>query len=67
MRQQLQQVVDRYVNPGLDSAVRLELLGEIPSDPAVRECVQQRQLLLEVLPGAPAAVAMAAVATRMLA
>ena len=26
MRQQLQQVVDRYVNPGLESAVRLELL-----------------------------------------
>ncbi len=67
VRQQLQQVVDRYVNPGLDSAVRLELLGEIPSDPAVRECVQRRQLMLEVLPGAPAAVAMAAVATRMLA
>ena len=55
VRQQLQQVVDRYVNPGLDSPVRLELLGEVPADPAVREAVQRRQLLLEVLPGAPAA------------
>jgi flagellar biosynthesis protein FlhG len=67
VRQQLQQVVDRYVNPTLDSPVRLELLGEIPADAAVRECVQRRQLMLEALPGAPAAVAMGAVATRMLA
>ncbi len=66
VRQQLQQVVDRYVNAGLDSPVRLELLGEIPSDVAVRECVQRRQLMLEVLPGVPAAKAMVAVATRLL-
>ena len=46
VRQQLQQVVDRYVNPGLDSPVRLELLGEVPSDTAVRESVLRRQLLL---------------------
>jgi flagellar biosynthesis protein FlhG len=65
VRQQLQQVLDRYVNSGLDSPVRLELLGEIPSDPAVRECVQRRQLLLEALPGAPAAVALAGIAARM--
>ena len=66
VRQQLQQVVDRYVNPGLDSPVRLELLGEIPLDSAVRECVQRRTLMLDALPGAPAAVAMGAVATKML-
>jgi flagellar biosynthesis protein FlhG len=66
VRQQLQQVVDRYVNPNLDSAVRLELLGEIPADAAVREAVQRRQLLLETLPGAPAALAMTAVASRLL-
>ena len=65
VRQQLQQVVDRYVNPGLDSPVRLELLGEIPSDPIVRECVQRRQLMLEAMPGAPAAIAMLAVAARI--
>ncbi|MBA4178291.1 MAG: cobyrinic acid a,c-diamide synthase [Leptothrix sp. (in: Bacteria)] len=66
VRQQLQQVIDRYVNPGLDSAVRLELLGEVPSDLAVRESVQRRQLLIELMPGAPAAVGVAAVAARLL-
>jgi flagellar biosynthesis protein FlhG len=66
VRQQLQQVMDRYVNPGLDSPVRLELLGEVPSDASVRESVQRRQLLLDVLPGAPSAVALGAVATRMI-
>lgn len=65
VRQQLQQVVDRYVNPGLDSPVRLELLGEVPSDNAVRESVLRRQLMLEALPGTPASVALVAVATRM--
>ena len=65
VRQQLQQVVDRYVNPGLDRPVRLELLGEVPSDMAVRESVQRRQLLMEALPGTPAAIALVAVATRL--
>ena len=51
VRNQLQQVVDRYVNPQLDSPVRLELLGEVPSDTAVRDSVQRRQLMLEALPG----------------
>ena len=64
VRLQLQQVVDRYVNPQLDSPVRLELLGEVPADPAVRDSVQRRQLLLEHLPGAPAAVALLAVAAK---
>ena len=65
VRQQLQLVVDRYVNQGLDSPVRIELLGEIPVDAAVRDAVQRRQLLLEMLPGAPAAVALAAIAARI--
>ncbi|ODV04682.1 MAG: cobyrinic acid a,c-diamide synthase [Rubrivivax sp. SCN 70-15] len=66
VRQQLQLVVDRYVNPGLDSPVRLCLLGELPSDPAVREAVLRRELLFESLPGTAASVAMVAIATRML-
>jgi flagellar biosynthesis protein FlhG len=66
VRQQLQQVVDRYINPALESPVRLELLGEVPSDTAVRDSVLRRQLLLELQPGAPASVAIGAVATRML-
>jgi flagellar biosynthesis protein FlhG len=67
VRQQLQQVVDRYVNPALDGPVRLELLGEIPADRAVRECVQKRQLLLQTLPGAPAALALGGIAGKLLA
>ena len=66
VRQQLQQVVDRFVNPGLDTPVRLELLGEVPSDPAVRECVQRRQLLLESLPGTPAAMALVSAASKLM-
>ena len=67
VRQQLQQVVDRYVNPHIDGSVRLDLLGEVPSDPAVREAVQRRQLLLETFPGTPAATALVAAAARLLA
>jgi flagellar biosynthesis protein FlhG len=67
VRQQLQQVVDRYVSPMLDAPVRLDLLGEVLSDPAVRESVLKRQLLLEHLPGTPAAMGIVNVATRMLA
>jgi flagellar biosynthesis protein FlhG len=63
---QLQQVVDRFVNPGVATPVRLELLGQVPLDIAVRDSVLRRQLLLESLPGAPAALAVAAVATRLL-
>lgn len=67
VRQQLQAVVDRYVAPSLDAPVRLDLLGELPADPSVREAVLRRQLLLESLPGAPAAIAMVGIATRLLA
>jgi flagellar biosynthesis protein FlhG len=63
---QLQQVVDRFVNPGLSAPVRLDLLGQVPLDIAVRDSVLRRQLLLESLPGAPAALAVAAVAARLL-
>ncbi|MCU0967977.1 MAG: MinD/ParA family protein [Rubrivivax sp.] len=66
VRQQLQQVVDRYVNPSLDAPVRIELLGELPVDPCVRESVQRRALLLESQPGSPAAIAMVGLASRWL-
>jgi flagellar biosynthesis protein FlhG len=65
VRQQLQQVVDRYVNPALDEPVRLDLVGELPADAAVRDAVQRRELLAESSPGSPAAVAMAALAARL--
>ena len=77
LRAQLQKVVDQYVTPLVVpltddpvqpvQPVRLDLLGEIPIDPAVREAVQKRRLLLELLPGCPAAQAVGAIATRLLA
>jgi len=66
VRQQLQQVVDRYVSPGLDSPIQIDLLGELPNDSAVRDAVLRRQLLVETLPGAPAAVAVGQLATRLI-
>jgi len=65
IRGQLQLVIDRYVSPGLDAPVKLDFLGELPVDPAVREAVQRRQLLLELYPGSPAAQAMIALAARV--
>ena len=65
VRTQLQQVLDRYVSPNLDSPVRLELLGEVPADSAVREAVQRRQLLMQTAPGTPACVALVAAAARL--
>ena len=62
---QLQRVVDRFVNPAAAQAVRLDLLGEIPTDPVVREAAQKRQLLLEVYPGSAAAKAVMALAARL--
>lgn len=65
VHQQLQQVVDRFVNPGLARPVRLELLGQVPLDPAVRDTVRRRQLLLDALPGAPAALAVVELAAKI--
>ena len=64
---QLRQVIDRYVSPGLAEAVRLDLLGELPQDSAVREALQKRRLLLDAFPGATAAQALAAIAARLVA
>ena len=62
---QLQQVVDRFINPALATPLQLQLAGEVPLDPAVRDAVARRQLLLESLPGSDAAIAMLAVAGRL--
>lgn len=72
IRGQLQLVVDRFVTPmlaagdaGIKPGLKLELLGEVPLDPAVREAVQKRRLLLQLLPGSPAARAVEAIAARL--
>ncbi len=68
IRNQLQAVLDRFVTPALPEPkpVKLDLLGEIPTDTAVREAVQRRQLLVEVLPGSEAAKAVHALAGKLL-
>jgi flagellar biosynthesis protein FlhG len=65
VQHQLQQVVDRYVNPALGHSVQLDLMGEIPLDTAVRDAVVKRELLLEWQPGTPAAMALVAAATKI--
>jgi len=65
IRDQLQRVVDRFVNPDAEQRVKLELLGEIPIDPMVRAAVQKRQLLLETHPGSEAAKAVKALAAKL--
>ena len=68
IRNQLQLVVDRFVAPHIEPAdppIRLELLGEIPSDASVRDAVRKRHLLLEAMPGAPASRAVVAIAEKL--
>jgi flagellar biosynthesis protein FlhG len=67
IRGQLQQVVDRFVNTPGETPLKLELLGEVPNDPAVREAVQRRQLVLETMPGCAAATAVGLVAEKLMA
>jgi flagellar biosynthesis protein FlhG len=65
VRAQLQQVLDRFVNPQLAVPLQLSLLGEVPFDAAVRESVQRRALLLEHQPGNAASIALAAAAGKL--
>ena len=68
IRNQLQLVVDRFVAPQLEASsepLQLTLLGEIPSDASVREAVQKRALLIQTLPGTPAARAVLGIAEKL--
>lgn len=62
LAEQLQQVVDRFINAQLATAVKLVHLGHIPSDPAVRVAARKRRLLFVDTPDAPASKAVAALA-----
>jgi flagellar biosynthesis protein FlhG len=62
---QLQQVVDRFVAAPLGEPVTLPLLGDVPTDPAVRDAVKRRQLVVLTLPGSQAAQAIVALAARL--
>jgi flagellar biosynthesis protein FlhG len=45
--------------------VRLIHLGDIPSDPSVRQAIMRRQLLLQSMPGCPAAMAISQLAGKL--
>jgi len=62
---QLQQVIDRFVEPAVGEPVKLRLLGDVPLDPAVRDAVKKRQLVVESMPGTAAAQALVALAAKL--
>lgn len=62
---QLQQVLDRFVVTEPGRGVRLVHLADIPADPSVRQAVMRRQLLLQTMPGCPAALAITLLARKI--
>ena len=62
---QLQQVLDRFVSTDTARPVRLLHMGDIPADPAVRQAVMRRQLLMQATPGCPAGMAMSQLAQKI--
>ena len=62
---QLQQVLDRFVLAEPGKGVRLFHLADIPADPSVRQAVMRRQLLMQAMPGCPAALAITQLAAKM--
>ncbi|WP_324778988.1 MinD/ParA family protein [Thiobacillus sedimenti] len=63
--QQLQQVLDRFVATASGKPPRLVHMGDIPVDPAVREAVMRRKLLMQLSPGCPAGQAISQLASRL--
>jgi flagellar biosynthesis protein FlhG len=63
--QQLQQVVGRFVQTPSGVSPKLNFLGDIPLDSAVREAVQRRTLLMELHPGSAAAQGVVQIATKI--
>ncbi len=62
---QLQQVLDRFVVSEPGKPVRLVHMGDIPADPSVRQAIMRRQLLMQSMPGCPAAMAVTQVAIKL--
>ncbi|MEI8169169.1 MAG: MinD/ParA family protein [Rhodoferax sp.] len=62
---QLQQVLDRFVKTEPGRPLRLIHMGDIPSDPSVRQAVMRRQLLMQSTPGCPAALAISQLAGKL--
>lgn len=62
---QLQQVLDRFVTPEPGKPIRLIHLGDIPADPAVRQAIMRRQLLMQSYPSCPAGLAVGQLAIKL--
>lgn len=62
---QLQQVLDRFVTSDPARPVRLIHLGDIPADPAVRQAIMRRQLMMQNTPSCPAGLAIAQLALKL--
>ena len=62
---QLQQVLNRFVTTAEGQPLRLIHMGDIPADPAVRDSVMRRQLLLQSTPGCAAALSVAQLANKI--
>jgi flagellar biosynthesis protein FlhG len=62
---QLQQVLDRFVKTEPGRPLRLIHMGDIPSDPSVRQAVMRRQLLMLSTPGCPASMAISQLAGKL--
>ena len=62
---QLQQVLDRFVASEPGKGVKLVHVADIPADPSVRQAVMRRQLLMQSLPGSPAALAVTQLAAKL--
>ncbi|HCX81746.1 MAG: cobyrinic acid a,c-diamide synthase [Curvibacter sp. RIFCSPHIGHO2_12_FULL_63_18] len=62
---QLQQVLDRFVTTESGKPLKLVHMGDIPADPSVRQAIMRRQLLMQTMPGCPAALAIAQLAIKI--
>ncbi|APW43850.1 MinD/ParA family protein [Rhodoferax saidenbachensis] len=62
---QLQQVLDRFVTTDPARPVKLVHMIDIPADPAVRQAIMRRQLLMVATPGCPAAMAVSQLAAKI--
>ena len=57
--------LDRFVVAKPGEKVRLIHMGDIPADPSVRLAVMRRQLLVQTMPGCPAALAIGQLAGKL--
>lgn len=62
---QLQQVLDRFVTTEPGRPIKLVHMGDIPADPAVRQAIMRRQLLMQATPSCPAAMAISQLALKL--